>query len=131
MKATLSAPKSLITLMEDVAALEADIVAIAAEGLEAGAEVALEGMRKRVPVRKGVLKANLKRGPVKVDGNVVTVDIGLLDDTPEDVARYGNAQEFGSSSMAAQPYIRPTMAEDKGRITKALAGPFKERGLSE
>lgn len=131
MKASLSMPKELQQMLEDLDELERSrIDAIAGDMLNAGAEAALVGMQSRVRVRTGKLKGSLKRSEVRRDGNVSVVDIGLLG-APADVARYGTAQEFGSSSMEAKSYIRATMNEDKTKIYRAMKARMAERGLGE
>lgn len=131
MKASLSMPKGLRQMMEELSKLESsEIDEITAEMLEAGAEVALAGMQRRVPVRSGKLKGSLKRGEVRQDGNVSLVDIGLIDATAE-VVRYGTVQEFGSSSVKAKSYLRATMSEDKSKITGAMKARMIARGLGE
>ncbi|MGI6258753.1 MAG: HK97-gp10 family putative phage morphogenesis protein [Anaerolineaceae bacterium] len=130
MKATLTLPASLKTMLEDLAKLEKDGVdAAAREMIEAGAEVALEGMRKRVPVRKvkgGRLKSHLRRSAIKGDGNRVYTEVGLIG-APAEVVRYGTAQEFGTSRHAAQSYLRPTMKEDRAKIYRAMRNVLKQR----
>lgn len=131
MKASLSMPKGLQQMLEDLDELERNqIDAIAVDMLDAGAEVALAGMQKRVRVKTGKLKGSLKRSEVRRDGNVSVVDIGLLD-APAEVARYGTVHEFGSSSVGAKSYIRATMNEDKGKIYRAMKARMVERGLGE
>lgn len=130
MRATLTMPAELKKMMEDLARLEKDgIDAVAREMIDAGADVALEGMLKRVPVRKvrgGRLKSYLSRTPVKGDGNRVYAQIGLIN-APADVARYGTAQEFGTSRHAAQSYMRTTMKQDRAKIYRAMKAAMKAR----
>lgn len=130
MKADLSMPKKLQEMMEQLTALEAGrIDEVAGEMLDAGADVALSGMQRRVPKRTGRLHDNLKKGQVKRDGNVSHIEMGLID-APGDVVRYGTVQEFGSSSVSAQSYQRATMKEDKSKITKAMKAVL-EKELGE
>ena len=131
MKAALTMPKALQNMMEQLATLETDINEVAGEMLDAGADVALAGMQKRVPVETGELYDNLKKGEVQRDGNVSFIEIGLID-APAEVVRYGTVQEFGSSSVSAQSYQRATMKEDKSKITKAMKAVLeKELGEME
>jgi HK97 gp10 family phage protein len=126
MKATLSMPKELQEMMETLATMETDINAVAGEMLDAGADVALAGMQRRVPKRTGKLHDNLKKSDVQRDGNVSFIEIGLID-APGEVVRYGTVQEFGSSSVSAQSFERATMTEDKAKIRKAMKGVLAER----
>ncbi len=130
MKASLSMPKKLQEMMEQLAALEAGrIDEVAGEMLEAGADVALKGMQRRVPKDTRKLHGHLKKGPVKRDGNRSSIEIGLID-APGEVVRYGTVQEFGSSSVSPQSYQRATMKEDKSKITKAMKAVL-EKELGE
>ena len=126
MKAALSMPKELQEMMETLAMMETDINAVAGEMLDAGADVALAGMKRRAPKRTGKLHDNLKKGEVQRDGNVSFIEIGLID-APGEVVLYGTVQEFGSSSVSAQSFERATMTEDKGKIRKAMKGVLAER----
>ena len=129
MKAGLKMPTGLQQMLEDLNELErSQINEIAAEMLEAGADAALEGMQRRVRVRTGKLKNNLKRGEVQREGNVSFIEIGLVD-APGDVVRYGTVQEYGSSSVKAQSFLRTTMNEDKSKIYRAMQAKLKARGL--
>jgi HK97 gp10 family phage protein len=115
--------------LEDLAAAGRDVDAAAGRALAAGGEVALQGMQRRVPQDTKNLAEHLATSQPKKNGNFVYVDVGILQ-ADADTARYGNAQEFGTSSMPAQPYIRPTLAEDKGAISKAMRDSLKEEGLA-
>lgn len=119
MRAKLSMPKGLQEMMERLAEAEEDIDSAAGEMLDAGADVALAGMKRRVPVDTGKLRDSLKKGPVKQGGNRSTIEIGLID-APGEVVRYGTVQEFGSSSVSAKSYLRGTMKEDKSKIRRAM-----------
>jgi hypothetical protein len=44
----------------------------------------------------------------------------LKKDKNAEIARYGNAQEYGTSNMAAQSYIRATVDEDMGAARAAM-----------
>ena len=120
LKAKLTMPPTLAKMLDDLAALEASGIDDAArEMLDAGADVMLEGMDKRVPVDKGDLKAHLSRGPVEQDGNLHSVEVGIRN-APKKIVVYGTVQEYGSVSVPAQSYIRETIAKDKGKIYRAM-----------
>lgn len=89
-----------------------DIDLVADEALAAGGDVLLDGMIQRVPKDTGNLQDHLERSEPEQDGNFHSVTVGLSKSADAETARYGNAQEFGTSSMAAQPYIRPAIDED-------------------
>ena len=119
--------KGLDEYLERLAAAGRDVDLAAAKALAAGADVALAGMRERVAVLTGDLQDNLKSTEPMQDGNYVYVKVGLISADPE-ISRYGNAQEFGTSSMPAHPYVRPTFDEDKGPIRAAIKRSLTEDG---
>lgn len=129
MKATLSMPKGLMDLMEDLAALDQDMDVVAAEALQAGAETALDLMLPKIHVEDGDLLDTFKVGKVKREGNVTVIDVGQLHGTPQREAIKANVFEYGSSSMRADPIVRPAMEKGKGKITKAMRKKLEERGL--
>lgn len=117
--------KSSLTLggiEEYIAAIEnagLDVLDAAEAAVVAGADVILDGMLRRVPIDEHNLESHLQTDPPEIDGDYVFVQVGLLH-ADADTARYGNAQEFGSSSMGAQPYVRPPFTEDKTKARRAM-----------
>jgi len=120
--------KGFEELLERIAEVGQDVDAAAQRALAAGSQVARAGMVRRVPKDTHNLERHIRATEVKQDGNYHYVEIGVID-ADADTARYGNAQEYGTSSMAAQPYIRPTMAEDAGKIRKAMRESLEQDGL--
>ena len=117
--------KGFAEYLERLAQAGKNIDAIAGEALLAGGEVLLEGMRRRVPVDTHNLQNHLKLAGPTQDGNFSYVEVGLVGADAE-TARYGNVQEFGSSSMAAQPYVRPTMDEDMKKARAKMKEVFEK-----
>lgn len=116
--------------LERVAKAGRDVDKAAAEAVAAGGDVLLEGMQRRVPKDTYNLEQHLERTEPKRDGNYTFVEVGLSKQADADTARYGNAQEYGSSSMAAQPYIRPTLDEDGSKARAAVGKTLKEAGVA-
>lgn len=115
--------------LERIAQAGKDVDHAADEALQAGGEVLLEGMDRRVPKDTHNLEQHLTiEGPVN-DGNYHYITVGIAKDTDADTARYGNAQEYGTSSMAAQPYIRPTLDSDMGKARKAMRAILEMLGI--
>jgi HK97 gp10 family phage protein len=114
--------------LEKVALAGRSVDDAARRAVIAGAEVAKEGMRKRVPVDTGNLQEHIDFTDPELEGNIVFVLVGVIDADAE-TARYGNAQEYGTASMAAQPYVRPTMDHDAGRIKAAMRAALEAEGL--
>lgn len=104
--------------LEQIARLGEGVDAATDEMMEAGAQVALAGMKRRVPVDTGHLQESLTTSEAQTDGNYHFIEIGLLG-VDEKTAIYGNVQEFGSSSVKAHPYVRSTMKGDRSKIRKA------------
>ena len=122
-------PKGLYTWMEDLQKAGADVDAVADEMLLAGGQVILDEMIRRVPKLTGNLEKHLTISEVKREGNRHWVTIGL--DKPDaNTARYGNAQEFGTSSMPAQPYLRPAFDEGARKAYGAMKKIAIARGKS-
>lgn len=97
---------------------------IAADALDAGGVILLNGMKKRVPKDTKNLEQHLvTEGPFQ-DGNFVYIEVGLPKETDAETARYGNVQEYGSANMKAQPYVRPTLDHDMAKARKAMKAVF-------
>ena len=94
----------------------------------AGADVLLAGMQRRVPKDTLNLHDHLKRTQPKREGNFVSVQVGVLE-ADADTARYGNVQEFGSATMKAQPYIRPTLDGDRAKMRRAQREALEADGV--
>jgi HK97 gp10 family phage protein len=117
--------KGFEPFMEQIAKLGKNLDAVVDRALEAGAEVLLDGMQRRVPKDTHNLEEHLKTDGPHQDGNYHYITIGLMGADAE-TARYGNAQEYGTSSMAAQPYIRPTLDSDKRKAGAAMKKVFEQ-----
>jgi HK97 gp10 family phage protein len=113
--------------LERLAKAGQDIDAISDEALAAGGELLLEGMQRRVPVKTGNLKSKLAVTHPAAEGNVHYIDVGLLHGTDAETARYGGAQEYGTSDMSAQPYIRPTFDSDMRAARAEMRRIFEQR----
>lgn len=121
--------KGFAEYLERLAQAGQDIDTIAAEALKAGGQVLLAGMLQRVPRRTGNLAAHLEVTEPKQDGNFVYIEVGMPRKDDADVARYGNVMEYGSSSTAAQPYIRPTLDSDMRAAREEMRRVFEETGV--
>lgn len=130
-KATINT-KGMEGLLEDIQRAGLNVDAAADRALLAGAQVAQAGMKRRAPKDTHNLEEHVKiKGPI-TNGTKHSIDVGLIHDksyTDEETARYGNAQEYGTSSMPAQPFIRPTMDEDRAKISKAMEASLKVEGV--
>jgi HK97 gp10 family phage protein len=120
--------KGFEAYLERVALAGLSVDDAARRAVMAGAEVAKEGMRKRVPVDTGNLQEHIDFTDPELEGNTVFVLVGVIE-ADADTARYGTAQEYGSSNMVAQPYVRPTMDHDAARIKAAMRAALEAEGL--
>lgn len=100
----------------------------AARAIVAGCNVALQGMESRVAVDTGNLREHLGIDGLHKDGNYVFAKVGVLDQGDGKTAIYANVQEYGSSSVAAHPFVRPTFDEDKAKIRAAMRQSLEEDG---
>jgi len=112
--------KGFAEYFERLIEAEQDVDEYADLALIDGGDVLLEGMQRRVPKDTHNLEQSLTRTDPEVEGNFHFVEVGLSKDSTPETARYGTAQEYGTSSMDAQPYIRPTLDEDIGEARKAM-----------
>lgn len=116
-------------LLEEIAKLGGDIDAATDRALMAGGEVLLGGMQRRVRKDTHNLEEHLViEGPVR-DGNFHYVEVGLSSKADAETARYGNVNEYGSSSMPAQPYIRPAVEEDRRKVDAAIKESLRSEGV--
>jgi HK97 gp10 family phage protein len=117
--------------LERIARAGSDIDAAAGRALQAGGDVLLAGMKRRVPKDTRNLEEHLVIDGPHQDGNYIYIDVGIPSDkrTDAETARYGNAQEYGTSSMPAQPYIRPTMDEERAKARRAMRSSLKKERM--
>lgn len=117
--------------LEKLAAAGRDVDVSAQKALLAGAEVAKKGMQRRAPKDEHNLEKHIKIDGPHQEGNFSYADVGVIhkkEFTDADTARYGNSQEYGTSSMPAHPYIRPTIKGDSGKVRSAMRKSLKEDG---
>jgi HK97 gp10 family phage protein len=124
--------KGLENYLETIAQAGENIDEAAANATHEGAIVAQSGMVSRVPVLTGNLREHIRVYGPETDGNYSFCEVGILHNrgmTDAETARYGNAQEYGTSSMPAQPYIRPTIKEDGAKVKAAMRKSLKSDGV--
>jgi HK97 gp10 family phage protein len=119
----------LSAYLEDLAAAGQDVDAAAERALEAGAEPILNEMIRLVPKDTHNLEQHLDTDGPNRDGNFISIDIGIIN-ADKDTAIYGNVQEYGSSSNAAQPYIRPALKGKKAAAMGAMKESLKAEGFT-
>ncbi|QPA31625.1 HK97-gp10 family putative phage morphogenesis protein [Thermaerobacillus caldiproteolyticus] len=92
------------------------------DALLAGAEVVQQAASEKAPRDTGKLAENIVISDIKEDG---TVDIG-----PDRDRFYGLFLEFGTSKMAARPFLQPAFEENKEQVQQKMADVIRrEMGL--
>lgn len=84
------------------------------DALLAGAYVLEAGAKRRAPVDTGFLRASGSSNKTTGGAEVVFT------------ANYAYYQEFGTSKMPAQPFVRPTIDEDGDKIVEAVADELQQ-----
>lgn len=119
--------------LEELVRLGKDIDEVAQEVvLEAGQTIQAD-MQNFVPVDTGNLHDHIQIDGPHRDGNFHFVEVGVIHDaafTDAKTAIYGNVIEYGSSSVNAQPYIRPALAKNRTIMRKTLKTLFERMGIS-
>lgn len=73
---------------------------------------------QKAPVLTGTLRRSIHTETAETsEGAVARVGTNV---------EYGPAQEFGTSRMSGQPYLRPAYDEKKGEALREIAGALKE-----
>ncbi len=103
---------------------------LAPQAAKAGAEVAVEAMRRTVPVGEThkLHDSLICKGPHTNVADGVYYDIhpdGIRDDGERN-ATVGYVLEFGRSNMDARPWMRTAVDASEGAITDAMAGVLLE-----
>lgn len=119
----------LAVYLEDLARAGQDVDAAAERALEAGAQPVLAEMKRLVPKDEHNLEAHLGTDGPNRDGNLISIDIGVIN-PDKHTAIYGNVQEFGSSSVTAQPYVRPPFKTRKAAAMRAMKDSLKAEGFT-
>ncbi len=124
--------------LEKLSQAEHDINQIVEEGLDAGADVFVAGMKRRAPFER--IRRRIRKSAMGRDGNKRYLYVGVLRDTPAEDARIANVWEFGGRTspspknpkrkprpgIRARPYIRPSLRQDAKRARVALEDKFQE-----
>jgi HK97 gp10 family phage protein len=118
--------KEITNYLEDLVNKGKNIDQVVPRALKAGGQILLDGMKRRVRKDTHNLEDHLDMDGPHQDGNYHFIRVGLSQKTDAETARYGNAQEYGTSSMPAQSYIRATMDHDRGKARKAMLAVIKE-----
>lgn len=84
----------------------------------------LEAAIDKAPEDSGNLKSNIKMtakvGKTKKQQSAVTVQVGT-----NRKAKYALHQEYGTSEIEAQPFLRPALAENSDKVLTGLESELK------
>jgi HK97 gp10 family phage protein len=112
--------KGIEEAMNEIARLGEDVDQAAAQSLHSGGQVLLKEMKGRVPKDTGNLDRHLVATEPEVDGNYIATTVGISKHADKRTAVYATAQEYGTSSMAAQPYVRPGLDTGLHKARRAM-----------
>jgi HK97 gp10 family phage protein len=115
--------------LEDLNQAGVDVDAAVVEALNKGADYLLDIMKRLVPKDTWNLEHHLDKTTVKREGNFFFIEVGMRKEPLPDgtTARYANFQEYGNSSMAPQPYLRPTFDNYGKRAAAEMRKILKEK----
>jgi len=110
-------------LLKELNALSERIAARAEnKALREGAEILRAAISKRAPRRTGRLLKSIEKSNVKRSKEGVKyIEVG-----PNRSAFYGVFLEFGTSKMAARPFIGPALEEKQKEIFDAMGNVLRE-----
>lgn len=90
------------------------------EALKEGAKPILEAMKRRVPVKTGKLKQNIKTGTVRKGRNGSWSQVIGPAKGDISVAYYGKFSEYGTSKQPARPWMRPAFDESQDKAYQTM-----------
>lgn len=102
------------------------------QGIRKGAKIIQEEARRLVPRKSGLLRKSIKvRVPKKKRRGeiIISVQTGSLGDF-KGKSFYGAFVEYGTSKMAARPFMRPAADNKKQAATDAIVQSIRE-GIRE
>ncbi len=115
--------KGLEQHLAKLAEQKVDIDKVVLDALAESAAILQAEMVRLAPVKTGNLREHIKIFGPERDGNFTYVEVGVIHSrkfTDAKTARYANAQEYGTSSMAAHPFIRTGTTRAKGKARRLL-----------
>jgi len=124
--------KGFEAYLEAIAQAGKDVDASASKALLAGAQPVQAEMQALAPELSGNLKEHIQIDGPYQEGNYHYIDVGLIGKrsmTDADTMRYGLAQEYGTSSMEAHPYIRPGKDRARAKSRAAMRESLEEDGV--
>ncbi len=109
-----------------------DIDLVSRDALRESGEMLQAAIIARVPVDTGNLKDHIKIKTPSVEGHYNYVEVGVIHDaayTDKETMIGAIAVEFGSTRMAARPYVRPAISSKKAAVKRLIQQRLKAAGL--
>ncbi len=114
--------------LRKVAAAGRDIDISAEKALGKGLDILHRGLLQRVPVGTGALKKRIYRTPTMRDGNKVYGYVGWRLGAKREFL-YGVFVEYGRPGVAARPWYRATMRNDRRKMLASMESSLKSDGM--
>ncbi|NSW92317.1 MAG: HK97 gp10 family phage protein [Firmicutes bacterium] len=108
-------------LIKNLEAVSDNITKDLTKAVKAGAKIVLDDAKARAPVDTGELRDNMTMRVVEKDRSQVEIDVG-----PGKDQFYGLFIEQGTSKMAAKPFLRPALDENKEKVQKAITDEIEK-----
>ncbi|WP_442765105.1 HK97-gp10 family putative phage morphogenesis protein [Sulfurospirillum cavolei] len=93
-----------------------------------GAILVRDKAREKAPVKTGTLKKSIKIRSNKVANGIISFKIGPTNDKKKGTdVFYGRFIEFGTSKMAAKPFMRPALDESETEVLNVVIDNVKSK----
>lgn len=93
-----------------------------------GAILVRNKAREKVPVKTGTLKKSIKIRSNRVANGIISFKIGPTNDKKKGTdVFYGRFIEFGTSKMAAKPFMRPALDESETEVLNVVIDNIKSK----
>lgn len=112
-------------IIERLEKIGANVGKLENQALNNAAEPVLEDAKANVPVRTGKLKRGIKISSVKKKNGIKYIKVGA-DRGDNSEVFYGKFIEFGTSKMAAHPFLEPAYEKNRENIKEIIAKTLKE-----
>lgn len=107
-------------LIDQLQKAEHNVDAARDEAVNKGADIMQKATENAAPVLTGNLKRNIEKSDPQNGEVEVYVD-------NQGNAYYGYMLEYGTSKMAAQPFMGPAFNQSKGKMQQAMADSIRKR----
>lgn len=112
-------------ILERLQNIGANVGRLENQALKNAAEPVLQDAKTNVLVKTGKLKKGLKISNIKKKNGIKYIQVGV-DRGDNSEVFYGKFIEFGTSKMAARPFLQPAYEKNKDTIRETIAETLKE-----